>query len=763
MTQNTSPLFYTKAVVHPAGYAGSSYTALIPWVTGFAAVSKTAALAVVTEDTSATYPAGLYAQIPNANNLSRPTWKLAIAFGDLCTMVADGSIIELYLQVTADQSFGAGYRVFRNGTLTVDASLHADPYSVWAAVRLPASGGGSGGVASVNNQLPDGSGNVSLASTNLTDTASLLRATSLGAASGIATLDGSGKLTIAQLPTIAFPVSSVNGKTGVVSLASTDLTDTAGLVRTALVGAANGLATLDSGGKVPTSQLPAAVLGAMNYQSTWNANTNNPTLTSGTGTKGFYYTVAVAGSTNLDGITQWNVGDHAVYNGAAWEKIDGIASEVISVAGRTGVITLSSADITDFASAVTTPLSLKVNTNIVGQANGIATLGSDGKLTAAQVPASSNLVTSVAGRTGAISLTSSDLTDFGSAVTTPLGQKVNTSAVGAASGVASLDSGGHLPTAQLPTTGIVTSVASRSGAVTLTTADLTDFASAVSTPLAARVLTSSVGAANGVAGLDSGGKVPTSQLPAAVLGALNYQGTWNATTNSPSLVSATGTKGFYYTVSVAGSTNLDGITQWNVGDHAAYNGTAWEKLDGVASEVISVAGRTGVVTLTTADLTDYSATIGTPLSTATSNITTLQGQASAVPVALTSNDTWKGFGATSGLNAAANLTIWAPVYLTSSGTWAAADATSVSTAPCRGLAVAAATTGNPVTVLMQGVARHDAWTWTPGADIYLAVGGGLTQTKPTGTTGYVVQAIGYALSATSIRISLGSFEYITLS
>jgi hypothetical protein len=70
-----------------------------------------------------------------------------------------------------------------------------------------------------------------------------------------------------------------------------------------------------------------------------------------------------------------------------------------------------------------------------------------------------------------------------------------------------------------------------------------------------------VGVANGVASLDSGGKVPVSELPAAVLGALSYQGTWNASTNTPTLASGVGTKGYYYVVSVAGSTNLDGITR----------------------------------------------------------------------------------------------------------------------------------------------------------------------------------------------------------
>lgn len=64
------------------------------------------------------------------------------------------------------------------------------------------------------------------------------------------------------------------------------------------------------------------------------------------------------------------------------------------------------------------------------------------------------------------------------------------------------------------------------------------------------------------------------------IGALNYKGTWDASANTPALASGVGTKGDYYVVSVAGSTNLDGITTWYVGDWAAFNGTVWQRLEG---------------------------------------------------------------------------------------------------------------------------------------------------------------------------------------
>lgn len=111
------------------------------------------------------------------------------------------------------------------------------------------------------------------------------------------------------------------------------------------------------------------------------------------------------------------------------------------------------------------------------------------------------------------------------------------------------------------------------------------------------------GVANGYASLDSGGKVPTSQLPAAVLGALDYQGTWNANTNSPALVSSTGTKGFYYKVSTAGATSIDGNASWHVGDWIVFDGTVWDKVDNYEA-VISVNGQVGAVSLSASDLTN---------------------------------------------------------------------------------------------------------------------------------------------------------------
>jgi hypothetical protein len=115
-----------------------------------------------------------------------------------------------------------------------------------------------------------------------------------------------------------------------------------GYIPTTEKGVALGVATLDAGGQVPLSQLPA--LGDLNYQGTWNASTNSPTLTSSVGTKGYYYVVSVAGSTNLNGVTDWQIGDWAVFNGSVWQKVDN-TDAVTSVNGYTGTVVLNAADV----------------------------------------------------------------------------------------------------------------------------------------------------------------------------------------------------------------------------------------------------------------------------------------------------------------------------------------------------------------------------------------------------------------------------------
>lgn len=155
---------------------------------------------------------------------------------------------------------------------------------------------------------------------------------------------------------------------------------------------------------------------------------------------------------------------------------------------------------------------------------------------------------------------------------------------------------GHGGTGATTLTGYVkgTGTAALTAASTIPNTDITGLGTAS---------TKDAGAALGVATLDAAGKVPISQIPDAVIGALSYQGTWNATTNTPTLISSIGVKGYYYVVSVAGTTNLNGITDWQIGDWAVFDGLVWEKVDNTDG-VTSVNGFTGAVVLTTTNVAE---------------------------------------------------------------------------------------------------------------------------------------------------------------
>lgn len=105
-------------------------------------------------------------------------------------------------------------------------------------------------------------------------------------------------------------------------------------------------------------------VGAVTYKGTWNANTNSPALSSGTGTQGDYYVVNVAGSTNLDGITDWQIGDWAIFNGTVWQKVDN-TDAVSSVNGQVGTVVLTAANVNAVADTVT----ITAGTGLTGGGN----------------------------------------------------------------------------------------------------------------------------------------------------------------------------------------------------------------------------------------------------------------------------------------------------------------------------------------------------------------------------------------------------------
>lgn len=125
-------------------------------------------------------------------------------------------------------------------------------------------------------------------------------------------------------------------------------TDVNSRILTSDIGQPNKVASLDGSGKVPVSQLPNTV---MEFKGAWNASTNSPTLIDGTGNSGDVYIVSVAGTQDLgSGSISFEVRDYAVYDGSIWNKSDA-SDAVTSVFSRQGAITAQNGDYT--ASQVT--------------------------------------------------------------------------------------------------------------------------------------------------------------------------------------------------------------------------------------------------------------------------------------------------------------------------------------------------------------------------------------------------------------------------
>jgi hypothetical protein len=110
----------------------------------------------------------------------------------------------------------------------------------------------------------------------------------------------------------------------------------------------------------------------LSYEGLWNASTDSPALSGTTPANGVFYIVNVAGNTNLSGITDWLVGDWAIYvsNGSAtdgWQKLD-MTSDI------TGTGTANSYAMWTGPNSVATGL---VSQNVAGN---LVTIGNGGGL-----------------------------------------------------------------------------------------------------------------------------------------------------------------------------------------------------------------------------------------------------------------------------------------------------------------------------------------------------------------------------------------------
>jgi len=190
----------------------------------------------------------------------------------------------------------------------------------------------------------------------------LTQLTTTSTANGVVQLDGSGKISTAQIPVLS--TSQIPG-----------------LTQSAVAG---GIPQLDGSGYIALAQLPPSVIGQLHYKGAWTVNTS-PVIASGgvvgggTAATGDYYVCANTATvgTPIDGKTSFIAGDVLAFNGTTWDKINGATSEVISVNNVSpvnGNVTLAPNNIGALA------------TSQLGALNGVASLNGAGVLTSSQLP-----------------------------------------------------------------------------------------------------------------------------------------------------------------------------------------------------------------------------------------------------------------------------------------------------------------------------------------------------------------------------------------
>jgi hypothetical protein len=128
---------------------------------------------------------------------------------------------------------------------------------------------------------------------------------------------------------------------GTIAIAGTSAVPTVSTITAAVTNGGTALATGDQIYDFVTGQI-ANIPSGLSFEGSWNANTDTPSLSGTTPDNGTFYIVSVAGSTNLSGITDWEVGDWAVYvsDGAGtdgWQKIDNTST--LSGSGTAGQLT----------------------------------------------------------------------------------------------------------------------------------------------------------------------------------------------------------------------------------------------------------------------------------------------------------------------------------------------------------------------------------------------------------------------------------------
>jgi hypothetical protein len=296
-------------------------------ITGNAATATTATTATTSTKVSVTdvtsgatvYPTWVTAAGDVPLNVTTSKLKYSPTTGALTATSFNGTLTATNLTgIIPAANYGVDkipLAALNAGTVNTSAFLKGD--GTWAIPPV-----GSGTVTSVGLTLPS----LFTVSNSPVTTAGSLTAT----------------LASQTANTVLAAPNGSNGTPTFRTLSGADISDFATKVDVSTIGAANGIVPLDGSSKIAATYLPSSVTGAVTYKGTYNAATGtSPALPSAVGSQGFYYVVNVAGTNPM----ALSMGDWVISNGTTWDRVANGGS-VSSVFTRTGAIVATAGDYT---------------------------------------------------------------------------------------------------------------------------------------------------------------------------------------------------------------------------------------------------------------------------------------------------------------------------------------------------------------------------------------------------------------------------------